>query len=252
MLRHAEPVMGTVFSFAVRDATLADLAPALAELHRLDGIFSTYRPQSDISRLARGELELGQCDPLVAEVLDHCTAVGRETDGYFSARAAGALDPSGWVKGWAVERASRLLTQAGFTHHNVTGGGDVQCTGEPTPGRPWRIGIADPARTGQLAAVVTGRHLAVATSGTAERGPHILDPHTGRPPVGALSLTLVGERLARTDACATAAFAMGPHRALHWAEHRPDVEALVILDDGTRLATPGLGRYLAPGPAGQD
>lgn len=135
MLRHAEPAMGTVFSFAVRDATPADLAPALAELHRLDRIFSTYRPQSDISRLSRGELTAGQCDPLVAEALDHCAAVERETGGYFSARAGGSLDPSGWVKGWAVERASDLLTASGFPHHSVTGGGDVQAAGEPAPDR---------------------------------------------------------------------------------------------------------------------
>lgn len=121
MLRHAEPAMGTVFSFAVRDAAPADLAPALAELHRLDRIFSTYRPQSDISRLARGELTGAQCDPLVAEALDHCAVVERETDGYFSVYAGGSLDPSGWVKGWAIERASRLLTAAGFPHHSVTG-----------------------------------------------------------------------------------------------------------------------------------
>ncbi|WP_371483350.1 FAD:protein FMN transferase [Kitasatospora sp. NBC_00315] len=247
MLRHAEPAMGTVFSFAVRDAAPADLAPALAELHRLDRIFSTYRPQSDISRLARGELTGAQCDPLVAEALDHCAVVERETDGYFSVYAGGSLDPSGWVKGWAIERASRLLTAAGFPHHSVTGGGDVQTAGEPAPGRPWRIGVADPAAPGELAAVVEGHGpFAVAGSGTAERGPHITDPHTGRPPVGALSLTLTGRHIALTDALATAAFAMGPAAALHWAEKRPGIEALVILTDGTRLGTSGLGALLAP------
>ncbi|MER6398177.1 FAD:protein FMN transferase [Kitasatospora sp. NPDC001603] len=247
MLRHAEHAMGTVFSFAVRDAAPADLAPALAELHRLDRLFSPYRPLSQISRLARGELTLAQCDPLVAEALDHCAAVARETAGYFSARAGGSLDPSGWVKGWAIERASHLLTAAGFPHHSVTGGGDVQTAGAPAPGRSWRVGIADPAAPGRLAAVVEARdRLAVAGSGTAERGQHILDPHTGRPPHGALSVTLIGQDIALTDALATAAFAMGPAAALHWAERRSGIEALVILSDGTRLGTSGLTTLLAP------
>ncbi len=241
MLRHAEHAMGTVFSFAVRDAAPADLTPAIAELHRLDALFSTYRPQSELSRLARGELTLPQCDPLVAEALDHCASVATATDGWFTAYPGGRLDPSGWVKGWAVERASRLLREAGLTHHSITGGGDVQ-----TAGGPWRIGIADPARPGALACVVTGSDFAVATSGTAERGPHILDPHTGRPATGLLSLTLIGRHLARTDAYATAAFAMGPARALPWAEAQPHLEALAILPDGRRLGTRGFPGWLAP------
>lgn len=246
MLRHAEQAMGTVFSFAVRDAAPADLAPALAELHRLDRIFSPYRQNSDISRLDRGELTPEQCDPLVAEAAAHCADVARESAGYFSDRAGGRLDPSGWVKGWAIERASQLLARAGFANHSITGGGDVQTAGEAAPGRPWRVGVADPLAPGSLVAVLTGPGLAVATSGTAERGAHILDPHTGRPPAGACSVTVVGSRLARTDAYATAAFAMGPQRALRWAEARADTEALVVLADGTRLATPGLAGYLAP------
>lgn len=239
MLRHAEPAMGTVFSFAVRDASPDDLAPAIADIHRLDALFSTYRPESELSRLARGELTLPQCDPLISEALGHCREAAAATDGWFTAYPDGRLDPSGWVKGWAVERASQLLTEAGLVHHSVTGGGDVQTSGEPAPGEPWRVGIADPVRPDALACVVAGRDFAVATSGTAERGPHILDPYTGRPAHSLLSLTLIGRRLATTDAYATAAFAMGPHRALPWAEAQPDLEAMAILPDGTRLGTPG-------------
>ncbi|MFI9271628.1 FAD:protein FMN transferase [Kitasatospora sp. NPDC052896] len=254
MLRHVEHAMGTVFSFAVRGATADDrpaLSPALAELHRLDALFSTYRPESEISRLRRGELTPAACDPLVTEALAQCATIGAQTGGWFSAEYAAragdtGLDPTGWVKGWAVERASRLLTAAGYPHHSITGGGDVQTSGEAAPGRPWRIGIADPARPGHLVGVLAGRDLAVATSGTAERGAHILDPHTGRPALELLSLTLVGRGLARTDACATAAFAMGPLRAMRWTQSQPDLEALAILPDGRRLGTAGFGRHLLP------
>ncbi|MCX4746308.1 FAD:protein FMN transferase [Kitasatospora sp. NBC_01287] len=252
MLRHAEAAMGTVFSFAVRDAEPGHtgiLGPALAELHHLDALFSPYLPHSQLSRLARGELTVRQCDPLVGEALEHCAAVAAETGGWFTARPAGRLDPSGWVKGWAIERASELLLAAGHLHHSVTGGGDVQTRGRAAPDRPWRVGIADPARADQLVAVLSesapADGFAVATSGTAERGAHIMDPNTGTPARGLLSLTLIGPRLARTDAYATAAFAMGPLRALEWVTAKPGYEALAVLPDGRRLGTPGVARYLA-------
>lgn len=251
MLRHAEPVMGTVFSIAVRDpgpGTPALLRRIADRLHRIDAVFSPYRPDSDISRLDRGELALADCDPQVRAVLASCREVAAQTDGFFTERPGGRLDPSGWVKGWAVEEAAGLLRAAGARQYCVSGGGDVQ-----TAGGPWRIGVAHPLRPGALAAVLGGDGLAVATSGTAERGAHILDPHTGRPALGLASLTLVGAPgtgIARTDAWATAAFAMGPDRALAWATRQPGVEALAVLPDGTKRWTPGLPRHLPPaGPA---
>ncbi|GAA2791132.1 FAD:protein FMN transferase [Kitasatospora paracochleata] len=248
MLRHAEHVMGTVFSFAVRDPgpdTAAAVRRIVERLHRIDAVFSPYRPDSDISRLDRGETTLEACDPEVAQVLDRCREIAAETGGRFTERPHGRLDPSGWVKGWAVEEASRALRTAGSRDHSVSGGGDVQ-----TAGGPWRIGIADPLRPGALAAVVTGRDLAVATSGPAERGDHIVDPVRGRPATGLASLTLVGRTLARTDALATAAFAMGPERAIEWVAAHPDVAGLAVHPDGRRERTPGFARHLAPADAG--
>ncbi|MFJ9949760.1 FAD:protein FMN transferase [Kitasatospora sp. NPDC091207] len=243
--------MGTVFSIVVRDPgpdTPRVLGGITDRLHRIDALFSTYRADSDISRLGRGEVGLDDCDPEVRAVRAACREVARETDGYFTDRPGGRLDPSGWVKGWAVEEAARILRAAGSRQFCVSGGGDVQ-----TSGGPWRIGVAHPLRAGRLAAVLGGSGLAVATSGTAERGPHILDPHTGRPATGLASLTLVtgpGTGIARTDAWTTAAFAMGPDRALAWAARRPDVEALAVLPDGTKRWTDGLPRHLPPsGPA---
>jgi thiamine biosynthesis lipoprotein len=245
MIRHAEHVMGTVFSFAVRNpgegeryVRITDgLNKAIARLHHLDAVFSTYREDSPISRMARKEQV--DYDAEIAEVLDRCREVEAETDGWFTAYPDGRLDPSGWVKGWAIQEASRLLSEAGAEDHCVTGGGDVQAVGEAAPGRPWRIGIADPLRAGQLATVVEARDLAVATSGVAERGSHIINPHTGKPAEDLLSMTLIGERIARVDAWATAAFAMGPVLGLKWAEHRAGVEALAILPDGSKQWTSG-------------
>ncbi|BAJ31268.1 FAD:protein FMN transferase [Kitasatospora setae] len=229
--------MGTVFSFAVRDpgpGTGPAIRRIVERLHRIDALFSTYRPESEISRLGRGELAPADADPEVRWVLERCAELGAETGGYFTATPGGRLDPSGYVKGWAVEEASRALRAAGSRQHCVSGGGDVQ-----SAGGPWRVGIADPHRAGSVARVVTGHDLAVATSGTAERGPHVIDPHTGLPAAALASLTLVGPGLARVDALATAAFAMGA-RALRWLDAK-GVRALAIHPDGRQETTGGWG-----------
>jgi len=252
VLRHTEEVMGTVFSFDVRGGEPASLPSALeeaiAELHRVDEVFSTYREQSQISRLSRGELRVGDCDPEVAEVLGLGAVAERLSGGWFSTRYEGRIDPTGIVKGWAVERAARHLVAAGASGVSVNGGGDVQMYGMPAPGRPWRCGVADPLRPGGLAAVVSSAgsdELAVATSGTAERGTHIMDPRTGRPAITDLvAVTVVGPRLTWADAWATAAFAMGSQQALTWLESLPQVEALLITAGDEVRCTRGLTALL--------
>jgi thiamine biosynthesis lipoprotein len=251
-LRHVEEVMGTVVSFDVRGgapgAVRTALEQATAGLHRVDEVFSTYREDSQVSRLARGELTVEECDPEVAEVLALGAEAERLSDGWFSTRFQGEVDPTGIVKGWAVERAARQLAASGADGVSVNGGGDVQMYGVPAPHRPWRVGIADPLRPGGLAAVVSAavdRELAVATSGTAERGAHIVDPRTGRSAVTDLvAVTVVGPRLTWADCWATAAFAMGSRQALDWLESLPDVEALLITAGDEVRCTGGLAARL--------
>lgn len=232
--RHVEHCMGTVFSLDVRTPGFdgAAFVDIVRFLHGVDERFSTYRCDSEISRLSRGEITIGQCDRQVVEILDRCTELEEETDGYFSAYASGSLDPSGLVKGWAIERASDMLVAAGSTSHCVNGGGDVQCVGESAPGVPWRVGVAHPLRTGELVTVVAGRGIAVATSGTAERGAHVLDPHTGKAPAGSASVTVIGRHLSDVDAYATAAFAMGS-AARDWIDDLVGHSGFGVNEDGT-------------------
>nr|WP_189951792.1 FAD:protein FMN transferase [Streptomyces alanosinicus] len=252
-VRHAEEVMGTVFSFDVRGgepgAVRAALDEAVAGLRAADAVFSTYREDSEVARLARGELTVAECAPDVAEVLRLAAEAERVSEGWFSSRYQGSLDPTGIVKGWAAERAARLLAGvAGVCGVSVNGGGDVQLLGTPEPQRPWRVGVADPLRPGGLAAVVSAAgtaELSVATSGTAERGAHIVDPRTGRPAVTDLvSVTVVGPRLTWVDCWATAAFAMGSRAGLAWLESLPDVEGLLITAGDEVRCTGGLAARL--------
>ncbi|MFF3690197.1 FAD:protein FMN transferase [Streptomyces sp. NPDC002187] len=240
--------MGTVFSFDVRVAAESDtsrvqaaLAAAVASLHHADETFSTYREDSQLSRLSRGELSLGDCVPEMAEVLQGCEEAEAESEGWFTTRYAGGLDPTGLVKGWAVQRAVRMLASSGADAVCLNGGGDIQLYGGP-----WRVGVSDPLRPGGLAAVIEAhRSLAVATSGPAERGCHILDPHTGRPPAaGIASMTVVCPGLTRADVRATAAYAMGD-RARAWLEELPDTEGFAVTADGSTWQTSGFARHTA-------
>jgi FAD:protein FMN transferase len=234
--------MGMPAVVDVRDEVVdGDVLERMFEWLRFaDATFSTYRDDSEISRLNRGELALADAHPDVREVLDRCEALRVETGGYFDVRAAAAdvIDPSGLVKGWAVDRAAAILVEADLRNFAVNIAGDMRLRGRAVPEPYWSVGIQHPLEPESIAAVVEANDLAVATSGAYERGDHVLDPHTRHPPVGVLSVTIVGPELATADAYATAAFAMG-EAGIHWTARLRGYEALTILADERVLSTPG-------------
>lgn len=254
-----EHIMGTAISIAVRvpreEAMAASpvreaLREAFAVLRRADEVFSPFRADSQVSRLRDGRLTLERAHPDVREVLALCEELRRASGGYFDAYAAGPglLDPCGAVKGWAAERASGVLAGAGLDSHYVNAGGDVRLRGRPRPGRVWSIGIADPHRPGQLLTTVHGSDLAVATSGTAERGAHVLDPRRRAAAAHWASVTVVGECLTLADGYATAAVAMG-RRALDWLEGLDGYEALLVDAGGAVSRTAGFPAGAVAQPA---
>src|SRR3954453_10048487 len=155
-------IMGMPIGIDVGDDGV-DVEPAFAWLREVDATFSTYRDDSDISRLDRGEVRLADCRPQVDEGLTRCMQLERATDGFFSVRPAGRLDPSGYVKGWAVAGAADRLHAVGGRVFCINAGGDVVARG-----REWRIGIRHPLELDGLAAVLAVEDLAVATSGEYE------------------------------------------------------------------------------------
>ena len=215
------------------------LDEVFAWLRRVDETFSTYKEAREVSRLARGELALEDADEDVRFVLGRCDELRDETRGYFDARFGGGLDPSGLVKGWSVDRAAALLDERGLANYALNAGGDIRVRGGALPEPAWRVGIQHPLLRDRVAAVLEVSDVAIATSAEYERGHHILDPHTGRPPDGVLSVTITGPDLATADAYATAAFAMGT-AGPHWTARLPrGYEAMTILADERVLKTPG-------------
>jgi thiamine biosynthesis lipoprotein len=230
-MHRVEQIMGMPIVVEVRDGD-APLDEVFDWFRRVDDTFSTYKPDSEISRVARGE---SPASPEVRAILDRCEQLRVQTKGYFDAYAGGTLDPSGLVKGWAVDRAADLLDAAGVREYVVNAGGDMRLRGT------WRVGIQHPVEREAVAAVVEATDLALATSGEYARGRHVLDPHNGAPPSGVLSATISGPDLATADAYATAALAMGASIAPHWVARLRGYGALLILEDERMLSTPSFG-----------
>ena len=235
--RYVEHVMGMPISLALRgrhtdDARAKDAwAEAMAVLREVDRVFSTYRDDSFVSRLGRGELSVHDCPPEVAEVLELGERARRESDGAFDVRRGGVLDPSGVVKGWAVERAAGPLRALPETDVCLSAGGDMVCHVAAADSPPWRIGIENPHDPTALLATVPMRNGAVATSGPAHRPGHVVDARTGRVPDLVASVTVVHADLTWADIDATAAFALGGDAA-RWLATRPGRTALVVWADG--------------------
>jgi thiamine biosynthesis lipoprotein len=228
--------MGMPVSLALRGRHTADAraraawADALAVLREADRVFSTFRPDSVVSRLGRGELDERDCPPEVREVLAIGEAARRDSDGAFDVRRDGRLDPSGVVKGWAVERAAAALVALPDTDFCLSAGGDLTCRTLHPADAPWRIGVEDPRDPRRLVAVIPVRTGAVATSGAAHRGAHVVDARTGLPPAGLGSVTVIAPSLTVADVDATAAYALGPDAA-GWLAARGRT-GLVVRADG--------------------
>jgi FAD:protein FMN transferase len=242
--RFTRGVVGTVASLHVDDDLPPDeLALAAeevwAELDRLEALLTTFRPTSEVRRIDAGDLHLLDASPEVIEVLDACTWLEHDSGGAFHARRPdGRLDPAGYVKGWATQRAAGLLAGRGLHHWYLSVGGDLQAGGGRLDGTPWRVAVADPRTPGAVLRVLEVRDGAVATSGTSERGHHLWDGRTGAAAASLLSVTVTGPELRLADAYATTAFALGPDDGPRWVAER-GYTALALLDDDTlRVAEP--------------
>ncbi|WP_206685997.1 FAD:protein FMN transferase [Kribbella qitaiheensis] len=242
-----EQVMGLPVSVLARGASAGSAAAdaavraVYAELREVDRVFSPYRDDSEVSRLGRGELGWADATPLVREVAGRCLRAAELTGGLFDAtRPDGNWDPSGLVKGWATERAARLLTAVGELDWCLNAGGDVvvNCPS----GEPFVVGIQDPLDPAAVKTSVAVSAGAVATSGTTARGAHLYDPRTGRAVTGRrLSITVVGPSLELADVLATAAFVSGDD----WTDFLDRIaayEGLCIAPDGTWRTTAGWPR----------
>lgn len=241
--RHLIEVMGTVVTvdlFECRDDDAAQRAVDHVRdlLHEVDQVFSTYKESSPISRLRRGEVTLGETPPDVADVLDLCQRAKSLSGGWFDPWAMpGGVDPTGYVKGWAAQRALDHLRALPVAGAIVNAAGDIASFGGPSTGASFRTGIVRPDDAQRLACVVELRG-ALATSGEAQRGAHLLNPFTGTFTGAVASASVSGPDLGLADALATA-LSVGGHDVMTLIDQLDGYEALTIDAGGALRATPG-------------
>lgn len=242
--------MGTVVSIRLggaigADAALRDAALGAAErvFRGWDERFSLYREDSELSRIARGELRLTGASAPMLDCYAVALAWRERTDGVFTPhRADGVLDLSGVVKGLAIAEAGEELVRLGIDAFSVNAGGDILVGGHPEDGADWVTAIVDPGdRQSVLANVSLTEPLrAIATSGSAERGEHIWTAVNGGPSPY-LQVSVFAPDIVTADVLATTIIA-GGQAALDRSTAGFPIEVLAVLRDGRLLATPGLRR----------
>ena len=236
----------------------------------IDEKFSTYKPESEMMRINRGELAEKDWSDDMRVIFMLAEETKQRTNGFFDIRRpehddgkAPFYDPSGIVKGWAIFQAAKLLESHGFENFYIDAGGDIQTHGKNAEGKKWSIGIRNPIKnllndSGQHEIVKTiyapadnlQSGIGVATSGTYIRGEHIYNPHDPTKSGGTaenevVSLTVIGPNIYEADRFATAAFAMGA-AGIHFIESiakSSQLEGYMIDKNGIATMTTGFEKY---------
>lgn len=210
----------------------------------VDQTFSPFKETSEVGRINRGELTLSEACADMQSILELAEQTRQETNGYFDVWHNGKFNPSGMVKGWAIDEAAALLYMKGFRNFYVDAGGDVQVQGRNAHGLIWTVGICNPFDLGQIVKTVALDDRGIATSGSYMRGAHIYNPHYTEDPLDdVVSITVIGPDVLEADRFATAAFAMG-RMGVYFIESLPDFEAYQIDRRGQAIMTTGFRTYV--------
>jgi len=213
-------------------------------LEYVDQTFSTYKENSEISKINRGEILRSDFSADMVEIFDLAEKTKIETRGYFDIKKPdGSIDPSGIVKGWAIWKASELLKKEGHEYFFIDVGGDIQGAVAANADNIWRVGIRNPFKHEEIIKVLSIQNEGIATSGTYERGAHIYNPHDPSEKQSQIvSLTVIGPNIYEADRFATAAFAMGVD-GITFIEQLVGFEGYMINAEGIATMTSGLKKY---------
>lgn len=211
----------------------------------IDKRFSTYKTDSEISKINRKEISLENWSADMQEVFKLSEKTKRETNGYFDIKKPdGKYDPSGLVKGWAIQKAAEIIKNAGYENFYVDAGGDVQAFGVNYEDKPWQIGIRNPFRPEEIIKRLSIIDKGMATSGTYVRGQHIYNPKKPTEQINdIISLTVVGPNVYEADRFATACFAMGKD-GIYFVEKLPNFEGYMVDKNGVATFTSGFEQYV--------
>lgn len=210
----------------------------------VDNKFSTFKDNSEISQINRGEIKPADYSQDMKEIFALAEKTKLETAGFYDTFHNGKIDPSGVVKGWAIFKAAEIIKNRGYQNYFVDAGGDIQVGGLNDQGNNWVIGIRNPFNRDQNVKIVQVSSEGVATSGTYIRGQHIYNPHQPNHPItDIVSLTVIGPNILEADRFATPAFAMGKE-GINFIENLAGFEGYMIDKSGLATYTSNWNNYV--------
>ncbi|MBX4190511.1 FAD:protein FMN transferase [Candidatus Saccharibacteria bacterium] len=225
-MRQVEQIMGMPIVVDILNCEdEAIFHKVFTSFHKIDAQFSPYKKDSEVSRFKAGKLNEPALSDELKMIIKACLKAEEFTNGYFSAWANGTFDPSGYVKGWAIAEAGKLIEKEGYKTYCISAGGDILARSDSE--KKWNIGIQHPKDKPKILNKLNISNGAVATSGNYERGTHIINPKTKQPADELLSVTVTGPNIIKADVLATACFAMG-QKSTEFMKFQKDYQALII------------------------
>ncbi len=242
-------IMGMPVTIEITDLPQSHASDVILEcmdyLRSVDEQFSPYKESSEVTKINHGLIHEKDWSDEMKEVMNIAEKTKEQTFGYFNVyNNEGMFDPSGIVKGWAIQNIAHITENSGSKHYSMNVGGDIALSGHNTHGKPWAIGIKNPMNTSEIVKVLSIERGGVATSGSYERGNHIYNPlYRSDSLDDVLSITVIGPTILEADRFATAAFAMGK-RGVEFIESMLGFEAYQIDRAGIATQTSHFTNYV--------
>lgn len=245
MIKETQLIMGMPITVMTPDTSVSssNINELFDFFRRVDATYSPFIETSDVSKVHDGTLKEEDYSEEFRHILKLAEITKQETHGYFDVWHDGIFDPSGIVKGWAIDKAAKIMKE--YTNDfYIEAGGDIQVSGVNESGEPWKIGIRSPFNRDENISIIRLKDRAVATSGTAIRGQHIYDPVQSKELTDIVSLSVIALNIIDTDRMATAAFAMG-REGIKFIESLSGYEGYMVNKDGIATMTTGWEGYEA-------
>lgn len=239
--------MPIIIEIVDKEATSETFNKVFGYLEYVNKKFSTFKPESEISKINRGEVGEKDWSEDMKIIFDLAEKTKIDTNGYFDiVDNKGKYNPSGIVKGWAIYNAAKLLREMNFKNFYVNAGGDIQFSGKNNEGKLWKTGIKNPFNQKEIVKVVYLKDgEGIATSGNYIRGDHIYNPKNRREVVeDIVSLTIIGPNVYEADRFATAVFAMGKG-GINFLEKMNSFAGYMIDKSGIAYMTSNFEQYTA-------
>lgn len=234
--------MPVTVNIAEKNVNLKDILEVFSYLKKIDQKFSTFKKTSEISKINNGRLKKKDFSPLMKKILSLCEKTKKETNGYFEININGKLDPSGIVKGFAINESAKLLRKKGYKNFYVEIAGDVEVVGKSFE-EPWNVGIQNPFDKSKIVKKLEISNKGIATSGNYAKGEHIINPKNKKTADEIASITVIGPNIYEADRFATAAFAMG-EKGIEFISFLKGFEGYMIKKDKTAVFTVDFEKYV--------